>query len=147
MTWTCSRPPPFVTLFWFFFKASLSAHIIFTFAFVVHLSTIAYDLKYPKYPSIRIRKTELRNIDFPVVFKFCIREDKNPNTFWKMGYKDRFQVFKGSSIFNRSLFGWNGHTKNFSTLMPVKGIRFTKSKYTYYLIYSFLKRNDQICII
>ena len=102
-------------------KAFISAHIIFTFAFVIHLSKIAYDLKYPKYPSIRIRKTELRNINFPVVFKFCIRDDKNTNNFQKLGYKGRIQAFIGSSMFNRSLFGWNGHTKDFSTLMPVRG--------------------------
>ena len=102
-------------------KAFMCAHIIFTFAFVVHLSIIAYDLKYPKYPSIRIRKTELRNIDFPLVFKFCIKDGKNKNIFQKLGYKGRYEAFVGSSMFNRSLFGWNGHTEDFSTLMPVRG--------------------------
>ena len=102
-------------------KAFICAHIIFTFAFVVHLSIIAYDLKYPQYPSVRIRKTELRNIDFPVVFRFCIRDDKDKNTFQKLGYKNRYSAFLGNSMFNNSLVGWNGHTQDFLTLMPVGG--------------------------
>ena len=102
-------------------KAFITAHIIFTFAFVVHLSKIAYDLKYPQYPSIRIKKTELRNIDFPVVFRICIRDDKDKNTFQKLGYKNRYGAFIGNSRFNNTLVGWNGHTQDFFTLMPVGG--------------------------
>ena len=90
-------------------------------AFVVHFSTIAYDLKHPKHPSIRIRKTDLRNIDFPVNFKFCIGDVRNNERFHKLGYVNRFNAFIGSSMFNRSLVGWNGHTQNFSTLMSVRG--------------------------
>ena len=90
-------------------------------AFVVHFSTIAYELKHPKHPSIRIRKTDLRNIDFPVIFKFCVGDVKNEERFQKLGYVDRYHVFLGSSKFNRSLVGWNGHTQNFSTLMSVRG--------------------------
>ena len=99
----------------------MCAHIIFTLAFVVHISKIAYDLKYPQYPSIRIKKTEIRNIDFPVVFKICIKGDQNTNTFRKLGYWNRHRVFIGDSMFNNSLVGWNGHTKDFLTLMPVGG--------------------------
>ena len=102
-------------------KAFMCAHIIFTFAFVVHLSIIAYDLKYPQYPSVRIRKTELSNIDFPLVFKICIRDVENTEKFEKLGYSNRYAVFIGKSMFNRSLVGWNGHTQDFLTLMPVKG--------------------------
>ena len=102
-------------------KAFVSAHLLFTLAFVVHLSTIAYDLKYPQYPSIRMRKTELRNIDFPLVFKFCVRDVKKTEKFKKLGYDSSYNVFIGKSKFNESLFGWNGHTKNYSTLMPVRG--------------------------
>ena len=103
-------------------KAFVSAaNLFFTLAFVIHLSTIAYDLKYPQYPSIRMRKTELRNIDFPLVFKFCVRDVKKTEKFQKLGYDSRYNAFIGKSKFNESLFGWNGHTKNYSTLMPVRG--------------------------
>ena len=91
-------------------------------AFVVHFSTIAYELKHPKHPSIRIRKTDLRNIDFPVIFKFCVGGDvTSKGRVQKLGYVDRYHVFIGSSMFNRSLVGWNGHTQNSSTLMSVRG--------------------------
>ena len=99
----------------------LCAHIIVMVAFVVHFSVIAYEMKYPKYPSIMIRKTDLRNIDFPVVFKFCVGDVENNEKFQRLGYADRYDVFMGNSMFNNSLVGWNGHTQNFSTLMPVRG--------------------------
>ena len=104
-------------------KALLCAHIIFMVAFVVHFSTIAYELKHPKHPNIRIRKTALRNIDFPVIFKFCVGDVKNKERerIQKLGYVNRYHVFMGSSMFNQSLVGWNGHTQNFSTLMSVRG--------------------------
>ena len=102
-------------------KAFLCAHIIFMVAFVVHFSIIAYEMKYPKHPSIKIRKTDLRNIDFPVIFKFCVGDVENNEKFERLGYADRYDVFIGNSMFNNSLVGWNGHTQNFSTLMPVGG--------------------------
>ena len=68
-----------------------------------------------------IRKTDLRNINFPVVFKFCVGNGENNEKFQRLGYADRYDVFLGNSMFNNSLVGWNGHTNNFSTLMPVKG--------------------------
>ena len=60
--------------------------------------------------------TELRNIDFPLVFKFCVRDIKKTEKFKKLGYDNSYDVFTGKSKFNESLFGWNGHTKNFSTI-------------------------------
>ena len=97
------------------------ANIVFLFVFVLHFSKIAYDLKYPQYPSVKIRKTDIRNIHFPVRFKFCVRDLRSKENFNKLGYVDDYHAFLGISMFNRSLVGWNGHTKDFSTLMPVRG--------------------------
>ena len=102
-------------------KTYLIANIVFMFVFVLHFSKIAYDLKYPRYPSVKIRKTDFRNIQFPVQFKFCVKDLRNKENFNKLGYVDDYRAFLGISMFNRSLVGWNGHTKDFSTLMPVKG--------------------------
>ena len=102
-------------------KTHLIANIVFMFAFVVHFIIIAYDLKYPQYPSVKIRKTDLRNIHFPVRFKFCVGDIKIKDNLKKLGYVDNYHAFLGISLFNKSLVGWNGHSKDFSTLMPVIG--------------------------
>ena len=102
-------------------KALLLANIIFVGVFVVHFSTIAYEMKHPKNPSVLIRKTDLRNIDFPVALKICIADANNNEKFQKLGYADLYSLFIGQSMFNKSLVGWNGHTQNFSTLMSVRG--------------------------
>ena len=43
------------------------------------------------------------------------------------GHKDSFEFFNGKSHFNDSIFGWNGHTENGSTVSSVKGENLTLS--------------------
>ena len=102
-------------------KLLFVTNIIFTSVFVAHTVTIAHNLKYPQYPSVRIIKKHLKDIDFPVSFKICLRKIKDTEKFIKLGYTSMHGFFSGQSRFNDSMIGWNGHTKNYSTLMTIEG--------------------------
>ena len=115
---------------------SFVTNIIFTSVYVVHILTIAHNLKYPPYPSIRIIKKDLRDIDFPVSFKLCMRDNKDIDKYIKLGYVGMFHFFSGQSMFNNSMIGWNGHTQNYSTLMTAEGLvnlasLFSRRNYTF----------------
>ena len=77
---------------------------------------------YPNLPDIRIYKTDLKDIDFPLVFKLCVMEKHNSTArYTNVGYEDSFDFFKGVSMYNKSLYGWRGHHQNGSTIARVEG--------------------------
>ena len=101
----------------------------FTIAFVIHISMIVFYKLNPSYPEVKYYKKDLKEIDFPIVFQICIEEKKNNDTKMKykdLGYQDLFDFFTGQSRFNKSIFGWAGHSENGSSIASVKGftIRF-----------------------
>ena len=89
----------------------------FSIAFFVHIIIIGYSLKHPEHPSVMTYKEDLKNLQFPMTFQFCIQAmEKIFDRYLKVGYNDINQVFSGESRFSKTLYGWNGHTKNQSTL-------------------------------
>ena len=85
---------------------------------------IEYNLQNPKYPSVRIYKKNLSDIEFPISFKLCVRELNNNNIrYQKHGYKNEYYYFLGESMFNENLFGWNGFTKTNKTFGSVEGTK------------------------
>ena len=102
---------------------------ILCFAFILHVSILIYYKLNPELPSIKHYKNNLKEIDFPIAFKFCI-EEKGENDTSKLkdlGYKDLSDFFYGISMFNDPIVGWAGHTKNGSTIGSVEGLN-TKQK-------------------
>ena len=54
----------------------------------------------------------LADIEFPVVFKICVIPGFNEKALHNAGYNDTFYYFLGQSAFNKSMYGWAGHTNN-----------------------------------
>ena len=74
----------------------------------------------PDIPQIEIIEKDLSDIPFPVSFRICLgKENEKIKSY---GYNDTFDFFLGTSKFNRSIVGWNGHTSNESTFGSVKGL-------------------------
>ena len=98
-------------------------NLIFFFGCLTHIGMNGYYIFYPELPSIRVYKTHLQTIEFPLVFKVCAQDRKNGSVdrYIKFGYNNAYNFFLGKSMFNESLYGWNGHTKNGSTIANVKG--------------------------
>ena len=98
---------------------------IFGIAFLVHSSVLIYTKLNPSLPKIKYYNKNLKDIDFPIAFQFCI-EEKNTDDKLKLaldlGYTDLFDFFKGKSKFNDMIVGWSGHTENGSTIGSVAGI-------------------------
>ena len=102
---------------------TVTLNLILTLFCVSHISLNCYSLIHPKLPDIRIYKTDLNSIDFPLVFKMCVTESHDSNKrYANVGYAHAFDFFKGVSRYNKSFNGWSGHRIDGSTIASVKGI-------------------------
>ena len=83
---------------------------------------ISYNQIYPDNPSLRMYKRPLEDIIFPITLKFCIRELENASArYQKYGYCNFWPFYLGQRCYGGNIFGWNGHTRNGSTIATVKG--------------------------
>ena len=99
-------------------------NLIFIFVCVVHIGLNGYYILYPQLPDIKVYEVDLKDIDFPLTFKLCATEVKNSHKrYTDLGYTNEFQFFMGKSSYNNTLFGWNGHTPNGSTVGDVQGLQ------------------------
>ena len=52
----------------------------------------------------------------------CVSEiDNSTERYTNLGYKNDYDFYLGRSVYNKSLFGWNGHLQNGSTVGTVEG--------------------------
>ena len=94
---------------------------MFIIAFIIHITFIAYFLKHPIYPSIKVYQQNFDKTEFPLSFKICLRKLKDQTEIYEnLGYKDVKNFFRGASIFGENQFGWKGHGKDNLT---VKGLK------------------------
>ena len=99
--------------------------ILFTIVFIIHTSFIALKIWKPDVPEIRIIKKHLKDIELPLSFKLCVHDTENSRSrFQKYGYNYDYDFYRGKSMFNGSIYGWNGHNKFGFTVGPVKGESF-----------------------
>ena len=90
---------------------------------IVHISLTGYKVLFPDLPSIRIQDKSLKDIDFPLFIQMCVSEIEKSHIFTKLGYKHEIAFYFGQSAYNDSLFGWNGHLPNGSTIGTLEGIK------------------------
>ena len=104
-------------------KLSLSINLFFFFAFTIHIVFLTYKQKYPDNPSVKIYKRPLSDIVFPITLKFCITDlgEAPAAKYQKYGYWNVWPFFLGQGRHGGNIFGWNGHTKNGSTIGTVQG--------------------------
>ena len=77
----------------------------------------------PELPSIKTYKKKFTEIEFPLVFRICANEIEDSTERYKeYGYRFDYSYFIGQSIYNRSLIGWNGHTKEGGTIASIEGL-------------------------
>ena len=89
---------------------------------IVHISLTGYHALVPDLPSIRIQDKTLNEIEFPIFIQMCVLEIEKTDIFTEFGYEHDMDFYFGKSAYNQSLFGWNGHLKNGSTIGPIQGI-------------------------
>ena len=102
----------------------MNTHRIINIALIItcmlHVLSILLDYLYPENPSIKHYDRQLHEMDFPIIFKMCYHFPDSK--FKDLGYKDSYEFIAGRSMFNKTLYGWGGHTINGSTLASPKGL-------------------------
>ena len=85
-------------------KAVAFFDIFFSIIFLIHVSSIGYNILYPEVPEIVVQKRNLKEIDFPMSFRICVNElDDIRSRYQKFGYRHFYDFFRGKSMFNDSL--------------------------------------------
>ena len=100
----------------------LYLNTIFSFAFFVHVTFIAYGIKYPHTPSVKLFTKSFNDLDgFPISFKVCVRELTNQHDrYKKFGYDSVWAFYRGIANDEGTWVGWAGHEDN-SSMTSVKG--------------------------
>ena len=104
-------------------RVVLIFNLFFSIIFLIHVSFLIYNILYPEVPEIIVYEKKLNEIDFPMNLRICVH-DLNDETsrYRKFGYGNVFKWFMGKSMFNDTLHGWAGHSKNGSVLGNVEGL-------------------------
>ena len=101
----------------------IAGNVVFLIAFTIHVSLISYSMIYPSVPSVKIYQKSYNEIEFPIGIKICATENRTEESLRTniSGYERMFTFFQGQSMYNKSLFGWSGHTENGSPLGSAEG--------------------------
>ena len=73
----------------------------------------------------------IQDEDFPLIFKICVQPAFNKTAIEETGYGHIFKYFQGrsSTRFNKSVFGWAGHTEDSGTYGTVEEVYRKVSNY------------------
>ena len=93
-------------------------NIFFFVVFLLHVSLVAFNSMNPANPSLKVSKKKLEKLEyFPISLKLCAKKASSvDNVFRKFGYSHDYKFFIGKSYYNASIKGWNGHTRNGTTI-------------------------------
>ena len=95
--------------------------VLFTICLINSFNVI-YELVFPQLPSIRVYEKHLKDMEFPLAVTLCLFDISSKfSKYTKQGYKNPADFFLGKSLFNKSLVGWSGHTKDGQTLGTPQG--------------------------
>ena len=113
-------------------KIQYFINILFFVVFLVHVSLVAFNSMNPANPSIKVYKQKLEELEYyPISLKLCAKKASSvDNVFRKFGYSHDYKFFIGESCYNASIKGWNGHTKNGTTIASLNGEHYTFLKET-----------------
>ena len=97
-------------------------NVVFTILCLLHIIINFHVTLYPPNPDIKVYDKALKDMPFPILFKLCGKEIHNSSErFQVLGYRNELPFFSGKSKYSKTIFGWNGHTENGSTIGTVSG--------------------------
>ena len=99
--------------FWYILKAACFI------AFIIQISASIHSQLAPQDTVAKTVRTDLKNVDFPVAFKICMKPSFNSVELEKVGYELPYFYFSGRSKYDKNLLtwgsmgihGWAGHTE------------------------------------
>ena len=79
---------------------------------LVHMCLVIRQELYPTEVKRKEETKNLREIEFPALFKVCVKPSFNEQELNKVGYNSAYHYFKGTSKYNSSIHGYKGHTED-----------------------------------
>ena len=110
---------------WFFVNS------ICVLAVVTQLAFNFRDFVFPRLTNTRVETRSIHEEPFPLIFKFCIKPAFNKAALEETGYGygGVYKYFQGRSNFNKSIYGWAGHTNDSGTYATVQEVYQKVSSY------------------
>ena len=96
-------------------------HAVCLIAFIVQMCILANNQISPQETVSHLEEKNLGEIDFPVLFKICIKPSFDMKELYEVGYSSIWSYFMGQSRHNKSVFGWGGHTEDGKIIGSVQG--------------------------
>ena len=90
----------------------LAVLLICGLAFLVQLRSVYMNYMNPTVFNTVVENMNLHELEFPLVFKICVKPGFNNSALEEAGYDSSFgplDYFIGKSKYNRSYHGWAGH--------------------------------------
>ena len=98
-------------------------YICCTLALVYHIGNLLEGYINPTVTNTVVEEKDIEDMDFPLIFKICIKPGLNLSASEELGYSGSpYDYFAGKSKFNHTIFGWAGHSENSTILEDVKNI-------------------------
>ena len=89
--------------------------------FLIQIILLAVEEIKPSQTETSLNEIRLEDIEFPVVFKLCFKDNMDLDKLRDSGYETIFRYFEGKSKFNNSTYGWAGHEKDGNIGKGVEG--------------------------
>ena len=85
-------------------------HLFCTALFLYQLAKLLPSYFDPSLTNTVVSEMQLKDVDFPLNIKVCVRPGLNKTALKELGYLDKAMFIVGRSRFNGSLIGWGGHS-------------------------------------
>ena len=103
-------------------------HFLCFLFFTIQMIIITHQQLHPFTTVARMQEKRLNQIEHPVLFKICFKPSFDTEELIKTGYGSTWNYMAGISMYNRSIFGWGGHTKDGTRIGSVEGEKFILQK-------------------
>ena len=90
-------------------KFKILLKLVGSLSFLLHVGFIGFNQLNPSETFTKYQETPLDQIDFPIIFKICLKPSLNLTLLHSLGYKNIKMYFLGRSKHNASIYGWGGH--------------------------------------
>ena len=97
-------------------------NLLCCFAFIWQLYGIMDDWIHPSRKTTDIMENKLEDLEFPIVFKVCLKPGFNITALKEEGYSSIPGYFTGQSRYNSSIYGWAGHINNSQSKSTVEDV-------------------------
>jgi hypothetical protein len=90
----------------------LLVHVVCAAALLFQLGHVLEGYIHPTVTNTGVEERDLKDLDFPVMLKVCATPGFNESALREVGYGSVLRYFEGTSMYNKSIVGWAGHSNS-----------------------------------